>query len=201
MNSNSSIEEVLRKLLKGTLKSINNRFHAQERLREHHTWTLWLVIAYSLSLALMALLSQLGYLDVINENIFNLILIIASLVIAVLSANWGAVDFTKKELLHHKCQLEIQEIKNEIELALAEPSRQTSSVYIDLNRRYFSILACYDNHKDIDYRKTQLHSANSDQKDVKRRKYQRARCWEFSIYYALISILVFSWLAVGFAIL
>ena len=189
------LEDTFAILASGVYKSVICRGHAARRLDRHHLFSFSTTLIYSFSLVVFSVLMLSGFQLGVFEHFVNIVLLIISLIITVMSIIWALFDFKQHSQTFLQCQLELQKLNYELTQLMAAPTSLSESKYVEVNARYHETLDRYPQHKPIDFEQFRFNDLSSELTKKKKQKWKYYRAWmrEFSAYllfFCLLAIII-----------
>jgi hypothetical protein len=132
-------------------KTVASRFQASRRLTLHNNLSLFSITLFSILLILVSMVQAVGLKFAISDYVVNIGQLFLSILVLCFSIAITMSDFSLKASKQHDCGMELNELvtylKNKWDIALSDEE------YDDGVKKYYSILAKYENHLDVDFNK------------------------------------------------
>ena len=133
-------------------KTTKNRFNTQRRLEHHNKAVLWTITLSSFILLITPLAQGFGIELNNNQQIINLIQVLLTILILVVSVILSMANFAVRSERIHNCGMELNSLARKV-----YPKIHLDSVdaeYDSFNKEYDDILRRCENHSKIDFLKT-----------------------------------------------
>lgn len=164
-------------------KTASSRFQASRRFALHNYLSLFSVSFFSLVLIVTSIPQIANYKFIVNPTFFNIGQLSLSILLLSLSIAIGLSDFSLKSHQHHACGMELNRLATLLKNKWDQHLNPTE--YNEYIEEYYSTLAKYENHLEIDYIKANLTKCVFSKNSI----YYYSR---FSIYFIMI-ILAVGW--------
>ncbi|CAI8732853.1 SLATT domain-containing protein [Pseudomonas sp. IT-P294] len=132
-------------------KTVASRFQASRRLTLHNNLSLFSITLFSILLILVSMVQAVGLKFAVSDYVVNIGQLFLSILVLCFSIAITMSDFSLKSSKQHDCGMELNELvtylKNKWDIELSDDE------YNDSVKKYYSILAKYENHLDVDFNK------------------------------------------------
>jgi hypothetical protein len=142
-------DQSLQALYRKMKKTAKARFGYAQRLKRHHTFTLWSMSLFSAGLIVLSLLPNFTPQLQVSTGTYQFLQFILSLFVLVISILLGSSNYSDRSEKMHRCALEINGLCHEILPSCKENSDH--ELYKKTLFRYSNILDAYENHEPIDF--------------------------------------------------
>lgn len=125
------------------------RFAANDRLKDHHTASLWTITFFSVGLIIIPLIDTFGLTTNFSTNYTSFIQVVLAVVILVISVLLNMAHFSVRAEKMHQCAMLVNNLARKVHRHINEES--SSDQYDALVKEYDDILQRFENHSRIDY--------------------------------------------------
>ncbi|WP_417536562.1 SLATT domain-containing protein [Methylophaga sp.] len=165
-------------LLDRVQKTSTCRLFAHERLKAHHSASLWTISCFSMGLVFIPLVHTFGLQSRFTLEYSSFIQVVLAIVILVISIILNMTNFSVRADRIHRCGMQLNTLARRIHRHINDDSG--ADTYDSLVKEYDDILQRYENHSRIDYLYTKNHMTN----------YYKTP-WYFSVYIRVLFIFQF----------
>ncbi|RUO59212.1 SLATT domain-containing protein [Pseudidiomarina marina] len=167
-------------------KTANNRFNAHNRLKLHHSLSLWTITLLSIGLILVPLLETFDLDSGLRSGYSAFVQTFFAIVILVISIILNMTNFSVRAERFHQCGLILNALARRVHQKIDENAGGIE--YEKYVQDYDNALQRFDNHSRIDYLYTKSHMTNYYKNPWWFYGYTRIRRFSEYVFYLLIII-------------
>lgn len=139
-------------------KTASSRFFAHDRLKNHHSASLWTITCFSMGLIFVPLIHTFGLEARFSSAYTSFIQVVLAIVILVISVLLNMANFAVRADRIHQCGMVLNALARKIHRHIN--GKSGAEEYDALVKEYDDVLQRYENHSRIDYLFTKNHMNN-----------------------------------------